>query len=1047
VVVDAHTITCLSPVSSEVGTFDVVVTTIGGSATAYQVFTFYASTMASLSPAYANIAGGVDITIEGYNFVTGATITFGGVAVTSSTFIDSEHYVVTIPSHGQGWVDVVMVDPGGASNTLTQAFQYTLFTRGEDIRRQPGITIQDALGAQPNTCAATVDGRSNIPIEGEEFQITDSEDGNRLLFKGTVQSVLTRYEGLTSQLVHDVTAVDFTFTLNKYRPFGRYQSVSATDIVKDLLARYAPDFDRETFVQTNLVRVSFLFDGSQDLASCLSMIAQQIGGGHWYVDYDRKVHFFHVVPPGLFLPANPQSVVNIAAGTAPTVVQGAVIQSTFSYPPGWYFFQVTNVYSNNLESVLGPLSNPVYLDGSHKIDFSNVAVGATVGTFTVSKRRIYMRQMRRQPSNQPFETILRFAQVDDNVTTSFTVDGPSGGSVLNPTSAAVVNIPGTEPLPKQSFAARPEAPPAPALSYTASGGSNGGVFGARVAYVYRDGTVSYASLPSNTLRIYLIAGQGVDHFTITGLVPGPDVNGTPVIARFIQIAIGNPGVVASMEDANTFISTGEPDWSVPNVVYVVGDNTSTTFSTPSAYGVLWPPPASDPLWAVGRTTKFYYNAAQQAAIEPDPVPVWPNPDGPFLEDTDTPALIDDSNVLLLRDPQLEIFRDMSQLRNRVFVKGRGSVTTAAVSIGAASVFVADGNAFSPNGGKVLIDNLTVIEYLTVTGDETTYLLSFAESLPVAVRSGAEICNFLQLDDVEAQKSLGKIERDSSGNVTDGVHEYTVVDTSLRTEFQLYMRAAAELELFARPIIKVRYATRDPLARSGKIQSFDLSNPPLKGDFLIQSVTIDQIHDDSDQLLPRYNVDASSVRYELNDLLLSIIAKGLISGGSSSVGVAATATADAVSSLHTWTTLVKANDEGRISNTTLAIDTELRFSGLAGRRYRVRGSMYGTAPGAADIKYTIGGPTLSRIIAYQLGITNANAFSGPTSPTVYTANPHTTYPTAVAINTSTDEYIWMNMDAVIELAADGVVGFSWAQNTSNPTATTVARGSYLEYIEF
>lgn len=899
VVVDGYTITCDSPVASSVGQFDVVVTTPGGVSTLYDAFTLYASTMTAVDPAYANIAGGVDVMITGYNFVTGATITFGGVAVTSSTFIDSEHYLVTIPNHGAGWVDVVMTDPGGAQNTLSHAFQYTLFTRGEDIRRQPGITIQDSLNNQPNTCTATIDGQSNIPIIGEEFEITDEMDGDRLLFRGDVQSITTRYEGQNHQLVYDVQAVDFTFRLNKYRPFGRYQYVSASDIVKDLIARYCPDFTTE-FVQTNLAKVSFLFDGTQDMATCLSAIAAQIGGGHWYVDYERRVHFFHVVPAGIFLPTSPQSVVNIDSGTAPTVASGGVITSTFSYRPGWYIFRVTNVYSNNAESVLGPISQPVYLDGRHKIDFSDVAVGAPVGSLTVTKRRIYMTDLWMDSTRtSSIDRIVRFAQVDDNVTTSFTVDGPNGnGFVVNPTSSALVNIPGTEPLPVKSFAQRPAAPAAPTMTIVNGANMwNGGLFEARVSFLYKDGTVSFASAPSNTVRMLLIQGIGILYIDITGIPIGPDVNGVPCVARLIHIWAGNPGSNQEVAVANEFIATASVDWAGARGFTLINGNTATSARLPGSYAPYYADGTYDQsLRAVGQGQTLYYNASQIAAIEPDPIPVWPNPDGPFLEDVDVPDDIDDSNMSLLRDPQVEVYKDNSQIRNKVFVKGRGTVTTAAAAIGATTLLVADGNAFSLNGGKIIIDSLATVPYETVNGDETGYYLTLSEGLPIAVRSGAELANFLELNDLPAQQELGKIERDSDGNVTDGIHEYMIVDPTLRSEFQLYMRAAAELELFARPIIKVRYATRDPKTRSGKTVNINLSNPPIKGEFLIQNVTIDQVHDESDQLMPRYTAEASSTRYELNDLLLAIISKGLSEGGGTVIGVGATAVEEAAASV-------------------------------------------------------------------------------------------------------------------------------------------------------
>jgi len=48
---------------------------------------------------------------------------------------------------------------------------------------------------------------------------------------------------------------------------------------------------------------------------------------------------------------------------------------------------------------------------------------------------------------------------------------------------------------------------------------------------------------------------------------------------------------------------------------------------------------------------------------------------------------------------------------------------------------------------------------------------------------------------------------------------------------------------------------------------DLDDPPIHGDFVIQEVRIDQYHDESDELAPRYNVVAySGARFNFNDLL-------------------------------------------------------------------------------------------------------------------------------------------------------------------------------------
>ncbi len=78
-------------------------------------------------------------------------------------------------------MDVVLTEPGSATATLRNGFRYTLRVRGNDIRRQPGIVIREALDRLPYTCSFTIDGESHSPIAGDELLITDEMDGDRIV--------------------------------------------------------------------------------------------------------------------------------------------------------------------------------------------------------------------------------------------------------------------------------------------------------------------------------------------------------------------------------------------------------------------------------------------------------------------------------------------------------------------------------------------------------------------------------------------------------------------------------------------------------------------------------------------------------------------------------------------------------------------------------------------------------------------------------------------------------------------------------------------------
>jgi hypothetical protein len=111
VVVDSNTITCVTAASTVAGLFDVVVTRGSQSGTLYGVFTYYAATITRITPAFGSFAGGTDVLIEGFNFVAGSVILFGGSEATNVVVIDDQHIECTTPNHAAGFVDVDIIEP------------------------------------------------------------------------------------------------------------------------------------------------------------------------------------------------------------------------------------------------------------------------------------------------------------------------------------------------------------------------------------------------------------------------------------------------------------------------------------------------------------------------------------------------------------------------------------------------------------------------------------------------------------------------------------------------------------------------------------------------------------------------------------------------------------------------------------------------------------------------------------------------------------------------------------------------------------------------
>jgi hypothetical protein len=84
-----------------------------------------AFTVSGISPASGTASGGTPVKITGTGFLTGATVTFGGIGGTNVAVPDGGTITVTTPSHTAGTVNVVVTNGIGQSGTLTNAYTYT----------------------------------------------------------------------------------------------------------------------------------------------------------------------------------------------------------------------------------------------------------------------------------------------------------------------------------------------------------------------------------------------------------------------------------------------------------------------------------------------------------------------------------------------------------------------------------------------------------------------------------------------------------------------------------------------------------------------------------------------------------------------------------------------------------------------------------------------------------------------------------------------------------------------------------------------------------
>jgi phospholipase D-like protein/IPT/TIG domain-containing protein len=129
VVVNANTITCVTPAHGAGATDVVVMDTAGHPSVLSQGFGFVAPVVPTaprinlVSPEYGTANGGAIVTITGINFKAGLQVTFGGIPATVNS-VSSVAIVVTTPTNGAGPVNVVATNPDQQSSTVSAGYTF-----------------------------------------------------------------------------------------------------------------------------------------------------------------------------------------------------------------------------------------------------------------------------------------------------------------------------------------------------------------------------------------------------------------------------------------------------------------------------------------------------------------------------------------------------------------------------------------------------------------------------------------------------------------------------------------------------------------------------------------------------------------------------------------------------------------------------------------------------------------------------------------------------------------------------------------------------------
>jgi hypothetical protein len=179
-VISATSITAVTPQESA-GTVPVTVTTqYGTSATsAVDQFTFTSTPIVTgVTPSAGPLAGGTTVTIQGENFVSGATVDFGTKAATGvSVSADDTSISATSPAGSAGTVDIQVVTAGGSSATGSAADQFTYV---------PAPTVNSVTPVSGSTLGGTAVTITGTNFSGTGYTVTAVNFGGN---PGTIASV------------------------------------------------------------------------------------------------------------------------------------------------------------------------------------------------------------------------------------------------------------------------------------------------------------------------------------------------------------------------------------------------------------------------------------------------------------------------------------------------------------------------------------------------------------------------------------------------------------------------------------------------------------------------------------------------------------------------------------------------------------------------------------------------------------------------------------------------------------------------------------------
>lgn len=191
---------------------------------------------------------------------------------------------------------------------------------------------------------------------------------------------------------------------------------------------------------------------------------------------------------------------------------------------------------------------------------------------------------------------------------------------------------------------------------------------------------------------------------------------------------------------------------------------------------------------------------------------------------------------------LQLAKDSSRLRNRVFVRGGTEITTDPIT----ERVVADGERRTFNLAEKPHDITITVDAVPQTvgiknideADDFDWLVNFQEKYIEAgtatlTPTSGQVVEISYNYDVPVLVSV----EDAVSVGQNGIYEFAIIDSQIATTQQARDRAVAELTDYANDLVDATYTTYEPGIRSGMFQRITMANKDVDEDYLVNALTL------------------------------------------------------------------------------------------------------------------------------------------------------------------------------------------------------------------